>query len=153
VFGRIADAWGGESPEEAARSTLTVRVRSFSFRGGYPRDDEGHGGGFVFDCRAIPNPGKQAEYVALTGRDPAVAKFIEDLPEAEAFWRNAQALVDDQVREYRRRGFTSLSVSFGCTGGQHRSVYFAERLARHLAGTHPGLDVRLEHREASSWTP
>jgi aminoglycoside/choline kinase family phosphotransferase len=153
VFERIVEAWDRDGTADGDRTGLTVRVRSFSFKGGYPRDDEGHGGGFVFDCRAVPNPGRHAAYVDLTGQDPEVARFIESSPEAEVFWRNARELVDAQVREYRRRGFTSLSVSFGCTGGQHRSVYFAERLARHLAGTHPGLHVRLEHREASSWTP
>jgi len=151
VFQRIVEAWSEGAIEDGDRTGLTVRVWSFSFRGGYPRDEEGHGGGFVFDCRAIPNPGRQAEYADRTGRDTAVARFIEGLPETESFWRNAQGMVDAQIQEYRRRGFTSLSVSFGCTGGQHRSVYFAERLARHLTGTHPGLDVRLEHREASSW--
>ena len=151
VFHRIVDAWGDDVAENRDPVGLTVHVRSFSFRGGYPNDESGHGGGFVFDCRAIPNPGRRVEYADRNGRDLDVARFIEAVPEAEAFWRNAQEIVDAQIREYRRRGFTDLAVSFGCTGGQHRSVYFAERLARHLAGTHPGLDVRLEHREESSW--
>ena len=151
AFRRIVDEWasGGQADDRSAG--LMVVVTSFSYRHGYPHDVGGHGGGFVFDCRAVPNPGRFAEYADRTGRDAEVIDFLEASPEAEAFWRNVRELVDAQVQEYGRRGFTSLSVSFGCTGGQHRSVYFAERLARHLAGTFPGVRVELEHREAGSW--
>jgi hypothetical protein len=153
IFERIVQDWSGGPAEAGEGGGLVVHVASFSYRTGLPRDATGHGGGFVFDCRAIPNPGRLAEYQGRTGRDLDVTEFIERSPESEAFWRNVREIVDAQVREYLRRGFTSLSVSFGCTGGQHRSVYFAERLARHLTGAHPGVGVRLEHREASQWPP
>jgi aminoglycoside/choline kinase family phosphotransferase len=152
IFQRIVDEWhphGRRTTDEGVG--LQVRIGSFSYKEGYPRDEAGHGGGFVFDCRAIPNPGRHLEYSEKTGRDKDVIAYIERWPESEAFWRNVRELVDAQVQEYARRGFTSLSVHFGCTGGRHRSVYFAERLARHLTGIFPDVRVRLEHREASSW--
>ena len=151
IFERIVDEWHPRrgAPEEGAG--LVVQIGSFSYKEGYPADESGHGGGFVFDCRAIPNPGRHIEYSEKSGRDREVAEYIERWPEAEAFWGNVKELVDAQVQAYARRGFTSLSVHFGCTGGQHRSVYFAERLARHLAGTFPDVSVRLGHRESSRW--
>ena len=97
------------------------------------------------------NPGREPKYADRTGRDADVIEFIGRRPEAATFWDHVRGLVDAQIRTYLDRGFTSLSVRFGCTGGQHRSVYFAERLARHLAVTYPGLNVRLEHRESGSW--
>jgi hypothetical protein len=151
VFERIVDEWSGGPAEPGDAGGLTLHLGSFSYRSGYPLDASGHGGGFVFDCRAIPNPGRHPEYASRTGRDPDVVDFIERSLEAEAFWSRVRDIVDAQIRDYRRRGFTRLSVHFGCTGGQHRSVYFAERLARHLAGAHPDVDVRLEHREAARW--
>ena len=153
TFRRIAERW---TPEEGARKTgpgLTVWLSSFSYRSGYPSDRGEHGGGFVFDCRAIPNPGRHAEYADRTGQDEDVVAYIRRTSEAEAFWSNIRELVDAQVEEYLRRGFQSLSVSFGCTGGQHRSVYFAERLARHLRSTHPAVTVQVEHRERDRWPP
>jgi hypothetical protein len=151
VLERIATRWSHGSSEVDEGSGLIVHLGSFSYRGGYPSDDGGHGGGFVFDCRAIPNPGREPEYADRTGLDPDVVEYIERSAEAAAFWKNVQELVDAQVREYLRRGFTSLSVQFGCTGGQHRSVYFAERVARHLAGTYPDVRVRLVHQESGAW--
>lgn len=130
---------------------LTVTVGSFSYKHGYPEDPSGHGGGFVFDCRALHNPGRYAEYVELCGCDAPVVEFLEETPEVAEFWSHAVALVDNQVSTYLKRGFTSLSVHFGCTGGQHRSVYFAERLARHLEAAFPEVNVRLVHREEARW--
>lgn len=151
VFRRIVDTWagGGEGPE--AGTALTVHIRSFSYRRGYPEDRSGHGGGHVFDCRAIANPGRQSEYRALTGLDEPVVEFLEELPEARAFFDRAAALCRAQLDEYQRRGFEHFSVSFGCTGGQHRSVYFAERLARQLRDAYPDVRIRLEHRERHTW--
>jgi aminoglycoside/choline kinase family phosphotransferase len=151
TFRHIAEHWGQREGERSAAQGLTVWVGSFSYRTGYPADPGGHGGGYVFDCRAIPNPGRLAEYADRTGHDERVIDYIRNTAEAESFWRNVKALVDGQVEEYLRRGFQSLSVSFGCTGGQHRSVYFAERLARHLRSTHPAVTVRVEHRERAAW--
>jgi len=127
---------------------LTVTIGSFSYKHGLPADDRGHGGGFVFDCRAILNPGRRDEFRDLTGLDPRVRGFIDAQPEAERFWESVRALVDAQVAAYRERGFDSLTVQFGCTGGQHRSVHFAERLADHLR---PDVRVVLEHRERERW--
>lgn len=130
---------------------LTVQVGSFSYKNGYPDDSGGHGGGFVFDCRALHNPGRYAEYAGLCGCDEPVVSFLEENPEVEEFWKHVRGLVDTQVRTYLTRGFTSLSVYFGCTGGQHRSVYFAERLAKHLEKKFPEIHVRLAHREEGRW--
>lgn len=151
VFRRIADAWADRDGPIRPLTGLTVHVGSFSYRRGYPDDTTGHGGGFVFDCRALPNPGRHPEYEFLTGQDRAVVDFLEARPEVDAFWTSVKALVESQVGTYRARDFTDLTVSFGCTGGQHRSVFFAERLARHLRATWPDVGVRLEHRERESW--
>ncbi len=151
AFGRIADEWSTGADVDGEEAGLTVYVHSFSFRHGYPHDIGGHGGGFVFDCRALPNPGRLPEYRDRTGLDTAVAAYVEAQPELTDYWTSARTLVDAQVAEYLRRGFQSLSIGFGCTGGQHRSVYLAERLARHLAERFPDATVRLMHREEPYW--
>jgi aminoglycoside/choline kinase family phosphotransferase len=151
AFARVADDWSPPAPARDDDGALTVLVHSFSFRRGYPEDIGGHGGGFVFDCRALPNPGRLPEYRAATGRDESVVRFLEAEPELEPFWESVRVLTDAQVVTYRDRGFTSLSVAFGCTGGQHRSVYLAERLARHLKSRFPDVRVRLTHREEPAW--
>ena len=125
---------------------LVVRVTSFAYPKGIPEDPSGNGGGFVFDCRAIHNPGRYAPYKSLTGRDEPVVRFLEEDGEILTFLDHVYALVDASVRRYLKRGFTSLCVSFGCTGGQHRSVYAAQHLARHLHDTF-GVHVELWHRE------
>ena len=126
---------------------LTVKVCSFSFKKGIPRDPTGNGGGYVFDCRSIHNPGRYEPYKKLTGRDEPVIRFLEDDGEIMRFLDHVYGVVDPHVGTYARRGFTSLMVSFGCTGGQHRSVYCAEHLARHLAEKYPDVRVLLNHRE------
>ena len=151
VFDRICDSRKLRREPEEKLPGLTVRIGSFSYRRGLPDDESGHGGGFVFDCRAIPNPGRQEQYVELCGLDPEVGCYIEELPEAGDFWTAARSLVDAQVDTYLKRGFTSLSVHFGCTGGQHRSVYFAERVARHLRERFPDINVAVHHREEGGW--
>ena len=126
---------------------LEVKVYSFSFKKGVPSDPSGNGGGYVFDCRSIHNPGRYEQYKKLTGRDEPVIKFLEDDGEVFGFLEHAYGVLDPHVETYMKRGFTSLMVSFGCTGGQHRSVYCAEHMAHHLAQKYPGIRVRLIHRE------
>jgi aminoglycoside/choline kinase family phosphotransferase len=142
-----------EAPSSGTASTasspnrLIVRVFSFSFhRGGAPKDEAGNGGGFVFDGRAIPNPGREERFKKLTGKDAPVIEFLDQQESAQEFLRHAYALVDSSVADYQRRGFKNLMVSFGCTGGQHRSVYLAEHLAEHLRQKN-GVEVLLQHRE------
>ena len=126
---------------------LEVKVYSFSFKKGIPEDPSGNGGGYVFDCRSIHNPGRYEPYKKLTGRDEAVIRFLEDDGEILTFLDHVYGVVDPHVETFAGRGFTNLMVSFGCTGGQHRSVYCAEHLARHLAEKYPDVRVRLIHRE------
>ncbi|CAN5331780.1 RNase adapter RapZ [soil metagenome] len=151
VFRRIVEEWAHEPGEPAAGADLTVHVLSFSYKRGYPEDLGGHGGGFVFDCRALLNPGRLPEFMGLTGRDSAVGEWIEGSSGVGPFWENIRSLAEAAVEAYLARGFTSLSIGFGCTGGQHRSVYLTERLARHLAMRFPEIQVRVTHREEPSW--
>ena len=131
----------------AGDGKLTVRVTSFSFHKGVPVDLSGNGGGYVFDCRSIHNPGRYEPYKKLTGRDEPVIKFLEEDGEVFGFLEHVYGVVDPHVETYSRRGFSSLMVSFGCTGGQHRSVYCAESLARHLRSKYPDIHIVLSHRE------
>lgn len=128
---------------------LTVRVTSFSYKKGIPDDASGNGGGFVFDCRAIHNPGRYDEYKQLTGSDEPVRTFLDKEEAMQEFLEHVYGIVDYSVEVYRARGFKNLMVSFGCTGGQHRSVYSAEHLAEHLAEKY-GVKVILTHREQQS---
>ncbi len=126
--------------------TLTVRIFSFSFQRGLPKDEAGHGGGFIFDSRSLPNPGREARFHTLTGKDMPVIDYLNQQRSVQEFLTNALSLVDASVSNYQRRGFKSLMVSFGCTGGQHRSVYLAEQLANRLRGRN-GVDVVVRHLE------
>lgn len=130
----------------AEDNPLTVRVNSFSFKKGIPEDPSGNGGGFVFDCRAPHNPGRYEPFKQLTGLDKPVRDFLEADGEIQPFIEGCSALVDASVERYLQRGFNSLMVSFGCTGGQHRSVYSADAVARHLNEKY-GVKVLLNHRE------
>jgi hypothetical protein len=132
--------------EVGMRKPLVVRVYSFSYKKGIPADGSGNGGGFVFDCRAINNPGKYERYQFFTGMDKPVIDFLEEDGEILPFLEEAYQMVDFSVKRYMDRGFQNLMVSFGCTGGQHRSVYAAEHMAKHINEKF-GVEVQLIHRE------
>ncbi|HXW61978.1 MAG TPA: RNase adapter RapZ [Candidatus Acidoferrales bacterium] len=131
------------------QDSLVVRIFSFSFRRGIPRDETEHGGGFVFDTRSIPNPGREERFQALTGKDAPVIDYLNQQESVHQFLASALSLVEASVSNYQRRGFISLMVSFGCTGGQHRSVYFAEHLAKRLRERN-GVEVVVRHLELES---
>jgi aminoglycoside/choline kinase family phosphotransferase len=137
----------GAASAIASDAPLSVHIYSFSFhRGGVPKDEIGNGGGFVFDGRSIHNPGREERFKQLTGKDAPVIEFLDQQESAQRFLDHVRALVDASVNEYQRRGFKNLMVSFGCTGGQHRSVYLAEQLANHLR-ERDGVNVTVHHRE------
>ncbi|HEV3041712.1 MAG TPA: RNase adapter RapZ [Candidatus Angelobacter sp.] len=123
---------------------LVVRIFSFSFHHGLPKDETGHGGGFVFDGRSLPNPGREERFKSLTGKDAPVIEYLNQQESVHQFLAGVMSLVDSSVSAYQRRGFKNLMVSFGCTGGQHRSVYLAEQLARHLRAS-SGVEVVVQH--------
>ena len=125
---------------------LTVKISSFSYKRGIPVDVSGNGGGFVFDCRAIHNPGRYPEYADKTGKDEEVIAFFGKEPEMASFLKDVFSIVEKSVEKYISRGFKNLMVNFGCTGGQHRSVYSAEQLASHLQHKYK-LNVDLKHVE------
>lgn len=125
---------------------LTVSVTSFSYKKGLPVDDSGHGGGFVLDCRSLPNPGREEHFVQLTGEDRDTIDWLEKQEDVHAFLARVRDMIIQVVQVYQQRNFTHLSVAFGCTGGQHRSVYCAVSLARAL-GRIPGVKVELDHRD------
>ncbi len=130
----------------ASATGLTVHIFSFSFHHSMPLDESGNGGGFVFDARSLPNPGREERFRSLTGRDASVIEYLDRHESIHEFLSHAVSLVDASVANYRQRGFSSLMVSFGCTGGQHRSVYLAEQLAKHLRGA-AGVEVVVRHIE------
>ena len=130
----------GETP-------LVVKVNSFSFiKSGYPKDDTINGGGFVFDMRGILNPGRIEAYKKLTGRDKPVKDYLEQQTKMPEFLSSVYAIVDISVEDYIARGFESLTISFGCTGGQHRSVYAADAVARHVRNKY-GVKIQVNHIE------
>jgi len=133
-----------------ANLPLVVRIESFSYKNGLPVDESGHGGGFVFDCRSLSNPGRQEQYKLLTGNDASVISFLEKEPEVHAFLTHIKDLIIPVIEKYNARNFTQLSIHFGCTGGQHRSVYCANQLADFLK-TKFQLKVDLHHREKERW--
>jgi aminoglycoside/choline kinase family phosphotransferase len=128
---------------------LTVRIFSFSFHRGMPKDESGNGGGFVFDGRSLPNPGREERFKALTGKDAPVIDYLNQQQSVHQFLASVMSLVDASVNEYQRRGFKHLMVSFGCTGGQHRSVFLAEQVAARLRGRN-GVEVVVHHRQLES---
>jgi hypothetical protein len=141
------------TPIQANEETpLVVRICSFSYRRGIPEDNTGNGGGFVFDCRGIDNPGRHDEFKEVHGRDKPVMEYLERQTRMQDFLNSVFDIVDISVEAYIQRGFTSLAVNFGCTGGQHRSVYAADALARHLRNKYK-VNIELCHmvQEEKDW--
>ena len=151
----LSDAWNKLVQSAQLRQLsdvqahLKVRIQSFSYKRGIPWDEKGHGGGFVMDCRALPNPGKYAEYSDLTGNDEKVIEYLKNKNEVRVFFDNTCKLIDQTVINYQQRNFTDLLVAFGCTGGQHRSVYCANQLAQYLK-TKYDIEVEVRHLELES---
>ncbi|MBN2779045.1 MAG: phosphotransferase [Bacteroidales bacterium] len=131
---------------------FTVTITSFSFKKSYPNDDSGNGGGFVFDCRGVENPGRYDQYKKLTGRDQEVINFFKEKTDIDKFVGNIIKTVKPTIDNYIDRNFNSLSISFGCTGGQHRSVYCAERIAEYIRKNYK-IGLRLHHRELNVSEP
>jgi len=132
---------------------LNINVRSFSYKNGIPADPSGNGGGFVFDCRGILNPGRFEAYKRLTGRDEEVIEFLESKTKIHEFLDAVYRLVDLTIEDYLNRGFTNLEVNFGCTGGQHRSVYSADSMASYIMNKFPEVNVTVEHvvQDGKNW--
>jgi hypothetical protein len=125
---------------------LTVRIQSFSYRRGIPWDERGHGGGFVFDCRPLPNPGRYPEFADLTGNDAETINWLEKEEDVHNYLKNVFNIIDQAISNYQKRNFTDIMVAFGCTGGQHRSVYCSNRLRDYVKEKY-SVDVELRHRE------
>jgi aminoglycoside/choline kinase family phosphotransferase len=148
----LMDAFKGMLASEKLQSLATdadnliVRIFSFSFHQGLPKDDSGNGGGFVFDGRSLPNPGREERFKTLTGKDTSVIDYLNQQESVHQFLASVLSLVDSAISNYQQRGFKNLMISFGCTGGQHRSVFLAEQLAKRLR-TRNGLEVVLRHLE------
>lgn len=141
---KVKSQYDQVAPLAANPKPLVVRVNSFSFKQGIPQDESGNGGGYVFDCRSTHNPGRYAEYKQLTGLDAPVIKFLEDDGEITTYLESVYRLADHHVERFMQRGFSDLMFSFGCTGGQHRSVYCAQHLAEHIHSKF-GIRVLINH--------
>ena len=132
---------------------LNINVRSFSYKKGIPTDPTGNGGGFVFDCRGILNPGRIQEYKTQTGRDEAVKKYLETETKIAVFLEGVFKVIDISIEDYLQRDFENLEINVGCTGGQHRSVYSADATAKYINEKFPEAQVTLHHvvQEEKNW--
>lgn len=139
-----------EIPQATAETKLKIVINSFSYKKGIPKDNSEHGGGFVFDCRGILNPGRTEQYKKLSGKDASVIEYLRSETKMNQFLENVYNTVDIVVEDFMIRGFDSLSVNFGCTGGQHRSVYAAEQLAKHLMDKYK-LKTEVNHTNEKNW--
>lgn len=146
ILKAIALKYKADATELDDFNGLTIHISSFSFKKGYPLEHPEHGGGFVFDCRGLPNPGRLPEYASQTGLDDSVANFLGKQREVEKFFDKTLSIIRETIDVYKTRGFHHLSISFGCTGGQHRSVYLASRTSE-IINKIDGLRVVVVHRE------
>lgn len=145
----------GPAFRDTAEEGLKIRICSFSYHKGIPEDYAGNGGGFVFDCRGLHNPGRYDEYRYMTGLDKQVMEFLEDRGEIQVYLEHVRAIVEPAIQTYMKRGYEHLMISFGCTGGRHRSVYAAQKTAEYLAKLYPQTQIYLNHREQglqSQWS-
>ncbi len=130
------------------QNKLVIDIHSFSYKKkGIPKDDSGNGGGFVFDCRGILNPGRIEEYKSQTGNDIGVQEFLENKTEFPKFFDSVKSLLSISIENYLSRGFENLQINFGCTGGQHRSVYSAIKTAEFIKEKYPQAEVKIYHDE------
>jgi hypothetical protein len=151
VFEQII-ASDSEKEETSQKGNLMVHINSFSFiQSGIPDDPTRNGGGFVFDCRALPNPGRIKELRDFNGLQDPVIHYLDDKAEVKKFLKNMYLIIDQSVDNYLKRGFENLQINFGCTGGKHRSVYCAEMLAKHLKKEHQNVDIRVNHMMSKDW--
>ncbi len=132
---------------------LNINVRSFSYKKGIPEDPTGNGGGYVFDCRGILNPGRFEEYKTKTGRDQEVIDFLENQTEIKTFLEGVNQVISISIKDYLARNFANLEINFGCTGGQHRSVYSADQTEKFIAENFPEAEVNVQHvvQEEKNW--
>lgn len=132
---------------------LNINIRSFSYRREIPKDPSGNGGGFVFDCRGILNPGRIEKFKTKTGRDAEVIAYLENETRMPAYLQGVYTVIDISIEDYIHRNFTHLEINFGCTGGQHRSVYAADQTAQHIQQKYPDAVVQLHHviQEEKNW--
>jgi RNase adaptor protein for sRNA GlmZ degradation len=126
--------------------TLTVRIHSFSYKHGIPFDNKGHGGGFVFDCRALTNPGRDPKFANINGNDKKVISYFKKHNSVNHFLKNIYQIIDQVIKDYQKRNFTDLMIAFGCTGGQHRSVYCANQLSNYLKENF-NINIEINHLE------
>ncbi|RLD45858.1 MAG: hypothetical protein DRI88_08315 [Bacteroidetes bacterium] len=152
VFRQISAAHQLKQQTNQRKHKLTVRINSFSYiRSGIPEDPTLNGGGFVFDCRALPNPGRIADLKDFSGLQEPVIKYLESSSEIKEYLEHVFNLVDQSITNYNQRGFEHLQVNFGCTGGKHRSVYCAEKLAGHLKKYKNKVSIIINHLMTDSW--
>ncbi|MGM5630520.1 RNase adapter RapZ [Apibacter raozihei] len=130
---------------------LEITVQSFSYRKGYPEDSTGNGGGYVFDCRGILNPYRFGELRYLTGKDQEIKEFFQEKTVMSSFLDCIQNIISISIDNYVERNFSSLQINFGCTGGQHRSVYAAEQIAKYIKSNYPSVNVQLNHTNSENW--
>lgn len=131
--------------------SLKVEINSFSYKKGIPVDVSGNGGGFVFDCRGILNPGRYDRYKKLSGKDKPVQDFLLNETLFPEFISSIKSILKITLDDYTSRGFTNLQINFGCTGGQHRSVFSAELINQFIIENYSTVETKLIHTNSNNW--